>query len=78
MHSLCGMSTNFYITCFSITEFKKIHIFLASSVDGKRKTLPNPLTSSLLLAGVESLVGLVGPDPPMKAQEHFILHTYKN
>ena len=77
MHSVWGMSTNFYITCFSIIEFKKIHIFLASTVDGKRKALPNPLTS-FLLAGVESPVGLVGPDPPMKAQEHFILHTYIN
>ena len=78
MHSLCGMSTNFYITCFSIAEVKKLHIYLASTVNGKRKTLPNPLTSSPLLAGVESPVGPVGPDPAMKAQEHFILHTYIN
>ena len=72
------MSTNFYIMCFTVTEVKKIHICLASTVDGKRKTLPNPLTSSPLLVGVESPVGLVAPDPPMKAQEYFILHTYIN
>ena len=34
MNSLCGMLTNVYITCFSITEVKKIHVCLASTVDG--------------------------------------------
>ena len=40
----------------------------------EEKDLPNPLTSSLLLAGVESPAGIEVSDSSTKAQEHFILH----
>ena len=46
-------------------------IYLASTVDGKRKTyIPNPLPSSLLLAGVEWLAGIDGPDPSIRIWRH--------
>ena len=40
----------------------------------QEKDLPNPPTSFLLLAGVQSLAGIEGPDPSMKVQEHFTFH----
>ena len=80
MHSLCGMSTKVYITCFSITEVKKLHIILGIHCRQQEKDLPNPLTSSIFLAGVELPAGVEVSDPSMKAQGTFYIpvHTYIN
>ena len=74
MHSLCGMSTQFFHYTPQYHRSQEVTSILGIHCCREEKDLPNPLTSFLLFAGVESPAGIEGPDPSMKAQECFVIY----